>query len=570
MLRRALPWLATIACACTRAGESTPEDHAAAIASTAAAVVTRGIDRDLRETRLSNPTAYIPAQCYVRTRGDDGRVHNPCAACHHAATAPNYIDDAELQLAYDFAAPARVNRWTNLEVDRTAAIAAAGTDDVLAWVREGNYFDADGDIALASTLAEVPAGWDADGDGSWSGYVPDCWFAFDAHGFDHDPTGAPTGWRAYVAPPFPGFWPSNGSAGDTMIRLPAAYREDASGRDDPSIYAVNLAIAEALMTRRDVVIAPVDERALAVDLDRDGALDIAEAVTFHWAPRRGEGMQWVGRARALQASGEAPLAAGLLPVGTELLHSVRYLDLAADGRVTMAARMKELRYARKRSWRSYGELEQAVAGETKEKHDHPDRLRRVHGDVEHGVLNGQGWVYQGFIEDEGGTLRPQTFEESVACVGCHSGTGATSDGVFSLPRKLAGARPDDGWHHAWRPGDAAGPEPRRRDGTGEYAHWLANNLAADDWRADTELAARFFDAAGALRPEALRALSQDIASLVLPSPARALALDAAYREIVRAQSFVAGRDVAAAPVTTMWRELPQDEATGVQTPVGPR
>ena len=31
--------------------------------------------------------------------------------------------------------------------------------------------------------------------------------------------------------------------------------------------------------------------------------------------------------------------------------------------------------------------------------DFPDRLRTLWGDFEHGVPNGQGWVYQGFIEE---------------------------------------------------------------------------------------------------------------------------------------------------------------------------
>lgn len=537
MARASACWsLVLLACACTRAAEPSADEAEHDVARVAVPD-DRGVDLDLRDRRLDNPYAYIPPQCYLRTVDAAGNVHNPCFTCHTGGVAPNYVDDLELQLAYDFADPARHNRWANTRVDRRAAVAAADEAEVLAWVRDSNYFDDDGAITLAAILGDLPAGWDIDGDDVWSGYTPDCWFAFDDRGFDRDPAGTPTGWRAYAAPPFPGFWPADGMAGDTMIRLPAPWREHEDGRFDLGIYALNLAIVEALMTRRDVVIAPSDEAELGVDLDRDGTLAIATKVAFRWAPRRGETMQWVGRARELQARGEAPLAAGLLPVGTEILHSVRYLDVDADGRVTMAARMKELRYARKRGWRSYGELEQAVAAETKEKHDHPDRLRQVFGDVEHGVLTGTGWVYQGFIEDRHGELRPQTFEESVFCVGCHSGVGATSDGIFSLARKPAASTPDGGWQHPLQADATARAELRRRDGRGEIASWIEQSGAASDGP--------------------------------IPSRSRALALDVAYREIVRAQSFTAGRD-ATIVAADAWDVVPAGESTGITAPVSGR
>jgi hypothetical protein len=48
----------------------------------------------------------------------------------------------------------------------------------------------------------------------------------------------------------------------------------------------------------------------------------------------------------------------------------------------MAARIKELRYARKTSWQSYAALEDLGIGEARERHQFPDRLKALHGDVE--------------------------------------------------------------------------------------------------------------------------------------------------------------------------------------------
>ena len=45
-----------------------------------------------------------------------------------------------------------------------------------------------------------------------------------------------------------------------------------------------------------------------------------------------------------------------------------------------------------------------------------------------------------------------------------------------------------------------------------------------------------------MKPAAIARLHDDVAELLLPSPARALDLDRAYRAIVAAQSFDRGRD----------------------------
>src|SRR5262249_26703570 len=197
----------------------------------------------------------------------------------------------------------------------------------------------------------------------------------DGRGFDRAPDGRATGCRAFAYAPFPGmFWPTNGSAGDVMIRLPAAYRQDAAGHDDEAIYAVNLAIVESVIRRADVPIVATDERALGVDLDGDGALGTARRVAVVWPMRPARPVSYVGRAATLDRAVEGWPAAGLYPRGTEFLHSVRYLDVQ-DGGVRMAARMKELRYMRKLRYESYGEIEDVAAHEAREKERHPDMIR---------------------------------------------------------------------------------------------------------------------------------------------------------------------------------------------------
>lgn len=511
----------------------------------------------LREARLENPAPYIPPQCYTKTRDEDGTVHNPCFTCHTRSERPNFVEDQALQLSYDFPAPARENRWTNLSLDRTDLVGAISDDEILAYVRTSNYRRGDR-LLLAEALASLPEVWDVDGDGRWGGYVPDAYFDFDESGFDRDPSGAPTGWRAYAYHPFPGvFFPTNGSAGDALIRLAPAYRQREDGAYDARIYGLNLAVVEALIKRRDVAIVPTDEAPLGVDLDGDGVEGRATTVAFSDGA---EGMSFVGRAR-----GQGELEPGLFPAGTELLHSVRYLDVA-DGDVVMAPRLKELRYARKAAWASADKLGELAAAEALEERDYPHRLEKVMGEPEHGLSNGQGWLYQGFIEDAAGKLRPQTFEESAFCVGCHGRIGATTDGQFSFPRKLDASAFAQGWFHWSQRGLRGLAEPKGPDGRYEYSFYLEQNGAGDDLRDNTEVMERFFEG-DALRPDAVARLHEDIAALLVPSPQRALALDKAYLTIVRAQSFTKGRDATVTPAANVHRRVEPDQPTGIEAPV---
>jgi hypothetical protein len=494
---------------------------------------------------LSNSFAYIPPQCWTKTRGDGGApASNPCYACHTRGTPPNFVDDADLQRTLSLPAGAAENPWTNVLDPPFARTAPDGDLETLEYVRRSNYFD---DHGALRTLG---------GDG----YQPDAWFAFDEQGFDHRPDGSLTGWRAFAYHPFLGtFFPTNGSADDVLVRLDPAFQESEAGTFDRATYVVNLAIVEALVTRADVAVDPVDERSFGVDLDGDGKLGRATRVAF------GLRMQYVGKARMELAAGRLTIAPGLLPASTEFLHSVRYLDVGPDGRVTMAPRMKELRYARKLRWLSPVDLGRIVAREAAEARASPDG-------VEHfvpspgegsGIYNGKGWLFQGYIEDAAGDLRPQSYEESVACAGCHGGIGATTDSVFALPRKLPASSLARGWYHWTRRGLGGIPERRAAGGAYEYTRYLEANHAGDELRENDEVQARFFDEAGALRPSAVARLHEDIGTLLLPSPTRALDLDRAYRAIVRAQTFVRGRDAVLSPPVHVYARAPVGESTGI-------
>jgi hypothetical protein len=501
-------------------------------------------------------------------------VHNPCFVCHQKSTAPNYLDDADVQLAYALPGPALRNPWTNLFVDRRQAVAAVPDAEILAYVRQDNYRARDGSPLLEEVLARVPAEWDGNGNGTWDGWTPDVRFHFDARGFDRRPDGGYTGWRAYGSFPFPGtFWPTNGSFGDALIRLPEPFRQSAEGAFDVETYALNLAITEALIARRDVEIPPTHEARVGVDLDGDGKLGTARRVKYVWVAGQGTPLRWVGAAQALQKAGKVHLAAGLFPEGTEFAHGVYYLDVV-DGVPRPSRRMKELRYMTKRSWMTYGAHELAAASEMLEAEKQPDATRAILGNGELGVGNRAGWLLQGFIEDARGALRPQSREETAYCMGCHSGVGATDDSVFSFGRKLPGSAPQGGWFHFSQHGLKGLPEPRRADGRYEYTHYLEQNGAGDELRANTEVLARFFGPDGQLRPEAVEALHTDISTLLLPSAERALQLDKAYRVIVREQSFLRGRDATLAPASNVHRDLsdaPVELATGIAEPVaGPR
>jgi len=530
------------------------------------AVVAPGVLR-APPPRLINRIAYIPPACFTMTRGDAGtKAHNPCYVCHTRSQPPNFIDDDELQRTLTLPALAGDNPWTNLFDPLVTHAPRVPDPELLAYVRQSNYV-ADGKrLLLADALAAVPPAWDLNGNGTWDGYKPDVGFDFDDRGFDHL-GGRATGWRAFAYYPFPGtFFPTNGSADDVLIRLDTALQQDRQGTFDRTTYEVNLAIVEALVTRADVAIDPVDEAALGVDLDLDGQLGRTARVVFDEGASGASRMHYVGRAREDERKGLLPIAPGLFPVGTEFFHTVRYLDVDAAGAVVMAPRMKEVRYAKKLHWASYEAARASARREAREQSEASSGTHEVPWQAERGVYT-HGWVYQGFIEAADGSLRPQSYEETASCEGCHGGIGATSDSVFSFARKLGASSPARGWFH-WSQHDLKGiPEPKQTDGRYEYSTYLGEAGGGDELRENQEVLDRFFDDHRELRPGALSRLHDDISYLLLPSGERALALDRAYLAVVRTQAFDKGRDAVLAPARNVFAHVPLGQSTGILQPI---
>jgi Tol biopolymer transport system component len=215
--------------------------------------------------------------------------------------------------------------------------------------------------------------------------------------------------------------------------------------------------------------------------------------------------------------------------------------------------------------------------EIKDRHDFPDETRLFSGDVERGIRQpDSGWLLQGFIEDASGALRPQTFEETAYCMGCHGGgLGATTDSMFAFARKVGSDSHRRGWYH-WSQKSMAGlNEPKvETAGAGvyyEYAYFLMYTKSGNEFLANPELHDAFFQADDTPRLDRFSELHDDVTLALVPSAARALALNKTYRTLVEEQSFAAGRDVLLAPATRVLRDVADGETTGVAqaTALGP-
>jgi len=476
-----------------------------------------------RETagKVGNPEAAVPPPCYTKTGG----TSNPCWVCHTKSHGPNTRSDWGLQEEYSFSDVALKNHYENLFVDRRVEMEEITTQEILRYVREDNY------EPLRRALATR---------GDYTGYVPDLDLAqgFDEDGFARDGSG----YRAVRYKPFLGaFWPTNGSADDVFIRLPEPFRTDEHGHPSRAVYMLNLALLEAAIgadpdapdAAVDRAIEPVDERILGQDLDGDRVLTQAATRVRRW-PKF-----YAGGASSI------PLERGIYPKDVEFLHSVRYLDPDVPG--FAARRMKELRYARKVLRLDRWALLRAYEKEQDDKDE--GILPTYPGSAESGLRNAFGWQLQGFIEDEDGWLRLSTDEEHRFCMGCHSNLGVTVDQTFSFARKVPGK---DGW----RPQDVRGlvdvPELGHTDP--ETLVYLRRVRGGDELRANDEMLKRFLPSGRLDEDEVRRAGpggDRDLGYLVLPSRERAIALDKAYRVLVRAQRFDLGRDALAKPAVNV-------------------
>lgn len=529
---------------------------------------------DVKSMKLYNESAYITSQCYTKTKDENGKLHNPCFSCHTKNKIPNYtLYDDDNQESYAFPSSALTNPWTNLFKDRTNAVNAISDEEILKYVREDNYMN-NNKIILQNKLKHLPKEWDFNDNGVWDGYIPDCYFHFDKEGFDKKPDGSYTGWRAFAYYPFLGtFWPTNGSTDDVLIRLDKAFMQNGKGIFDKNIYKLNLSIVESLIKQKDIFIEPTDEKLYGVDLNQNGKLDIAKKIVFHWeVPKYNPqttkithfSMSYVGLAKELLQTNKFLIAPGLYPLNTEFLHTVRYIDIDKNGQATMAPRLKELRYARKDFWYTYFHLSNSGMEEVKEQSENPDDITNYYGNVETGLNNKLGWYYQSFIEDAKGDLRPQNYEETLYCMGCHSNLGATADSSFVFQRKFEKGTFQDGWYHWSQKGFRGIADLLLPNGKTEYINYLRQNSSGDEFRANTEVQKKFFTKDLEPKEEELAKIKHDISYLLLPSKERALQLDKAYKVIVDEQSYIYGRDGHIKPLNNVYKKLKDGQSTGLQ------
>jgi len=529
------------------------------------------------KTIINSKSAYISSQCYTKTQDTNLNTYNPCYSCHINSIEPNYIDDFDLQESYSFSENSKKNIFTNSFKDRTLLVNKISDNSILDYIKEDNYKDEKGDIILANKLQNnLPSNWDFPFDGKkdnkWTGYIPDCYFNFDEEGFDKDKEGNFTGWRAFAYRPFLGtFWPTNGSTDDVIIRLPESMQKDKNGNFSKEVYKINLAIVESMIKKQDIKIKEVDENIYGVDLNHNGILDKTSTIVYKWNkpdafsqyPKVIYKNFYVGLAKSELEKNNLHISPGLYPNGTEFLHSVRYIGIKDDNLgIKLANRMKELRYAKKLSWNNYIQLNNAANAEIKEKDAFPDRLRTISGNMENGLNTGLGWVYQGFIENKNGDLRPQTYEETLSCIGCHSGIGAITDSTFAFPRKENSL--NKGWYH-WSKKDLSGLKDKiLSNGKGEYEFYLEQNKAGDEFRENEEVKSKFFDNTGNLIPSEVNKIKDDITYLIYPSISRALKLNKAYKVIVDEQSYIYGKDAHIKPLdNTVHKEVEIDKSTGI-------
>ncbi len=470
--------------------------------------------------RITNLEASIPPQCYTRTE----QTHNPCYVCHQnyerKPTSPyrmNKLDDGALQGHYLFSDLGKKNHWANLFLDRTQYVAGISDEAILTYINQDNYTPLKNDLKARN----------------WQGFIPDLEHlshperAFDSGGHARDGSR----WVAFNYKPFPStFWPTNGSTDDVAIRLPEAF-SSINGQYSRAIYHINLAAVEAnIKSLSYISVNAFNEQSHGIDINGDGVLSnnqthlkiadnyFGDASTVHREPQQ-------------------------YPAGTEFLHSVRYVGINDAGDIIAPPRMKELRYMVKIRTLSNVSLDNRYRRERKEKVD--DQLPHFTNLHERGLENNFGWLLSGFIEDKQGQLRPQTTEETLACMGCHSAVGSTIDQTFAFARKVTGV---NGWGYINLKG--MHDVPNINSATPEILEYLQRTGGGDEFRHNQEMLNRWFDDKGHVNVEAV--LNADVYTLITPSRERALLLNKAYTYIVKSQRYVFGRDANWAPAKNVF------------------
>jgi hypothetical protein len=504
---------------------------------------------------MSNREAPVPPQCYTDISEGSGIIgrHNPCYACHQDEIPgrENKQNDRQLQEAYSFSEVGLTNQWYNLFEDRSDRVAAISDAEIIDWTDDDNYSELAGRLQAAGWGDDDYPGWNSDDPAVFGEpWLPDLEnlqegaAAFDERGVALDGSW----WVAFNYKPLPStFWPTNGSTDDVMIRLAPSFWKTRAGADSYDVYWANLALVEANSKGLDRIDTfPIDELAIDQDVNADGVLEsgVTEVViTTNRKPMPGGDRNFY-----IGAAGETEvIEPSIYPLGTEFLHSVRYIGVDEDGNISVARRMKELRYMRRFSRGRLFDAGLLYEEEAIEKEDGalPTFINHGHS----GLAKRFGWQIVGFIEAYDGRLRMNTYEENAFCMGCHSSVGSTIDKTFSFPRKVDGA---DGWGYINLRGMR--DVPNIGESLEEVATYFDRVGGGSEFRSNPELESRFYHADGSVNTVAL-ASAKDVYELITPSRERALALNKAYRVIVEDQDFIYGRDATTTPPPRVLSEV---------------
>lgn len=475
--------------------------------------------------KLLNLEATIPAMCYTATEQE----HNPCYVCHQSysdsADRYNQLSDFGLQGGYLFSDVGTTNHWQNLFVDRRQWNEKISDEQILQYINEDNY-------------SALPARLIASG---WQGFIPDLKnyhegaTAFDSNGLARDGSG----WVAFNYKPLPStFWPTNGATDDVLIRLPKNFRS-LNGQFDRQIYLLNLSLIELTIKQLEMIdIFVVNEQTLGRDINNNGQLDKSVR-------------QLLPQTHFFGDANDHLVLLQQYPAGTEFMHSVRYVGVNDDNTIGIPTRMKELRYMKKFRELSQADIDNRYRRERKEKVEEELPNFVSHGDE--GFENGYGWKISAFIEDYNGELRPQSHEEKMFCMGCHSAIGTTIDHTFAFSRKVTGTA---GWGYINLKGMIDAPSIAEKDG--EILNYFKRVAGGNEFRSNPEMFAKWFNQDGELNTAAIK--NADVYELITPTPQRALELNKAYTHIVRHQSYIFGRDTTLTPLTNVHKNIDESEA----------
>lgn len=472
-----------------------------------------------------NEEAPIPAQCYTKTEGE----HNPCYTCHQTYEnkneRTNLRNDGANQGLYNFSDEGEINSWKNLFVNRQKWVNKISNEQISKYVEQDNY------SKLSKNLKNQ----------SWQGFIPElkdyhlAGEAFKDNGIAKDGSA----WVAFNYKPFPGtFWPTNGATDDVLIRLPEKFRQF-NGKYNEDIYLINLSLVEmSIKSLTQIDIFPANEKVISSDLNQDSKLSSeVELLTMR--------KYFVGDAKNIEIPRQQ------YPVATEIMHSIRYVGVNSKGQTYIPKRMKELRYMTKTKLLNKSDIDSAYRRERKEKLD--EQLPNYIRVKDRGFNNKFGWLIQGYIEDYNGELRPQSYEETFYCMGCHSAIGTTIDQTFAFPRKVTGKA---GWGYINLKGMKDAPSKGQK--VGEILQYLQVNGGGNEFRENQEMFTKWYNNDGSVNKEKVK--NSDVFDLITPSAQRAHDLNKAYTQIVRTQSYIHGRDANIKPATNVHKTIDESVA----------